>query len=142
VQDASTESFTEVRPEDLAELGSGKTSEDAGKALPSGASTPTEVKDECTPVGVDFERRARPKLKDCYAVAKKSEPNLEGTVKMALEINTRGKIKSIKVVEKTLPESVAQCMLKVLKTTPLSDADAAKCAGKTFTIPVTFPTPH
>ena len=101
---------------------------------------PTETKDECTPVGVDFEKRARPKLKDCYATGKKKDPNLQGTVKITVDIDTLGKIKSIKIVEKTLPDPVAQCMLKVVKATPLPDAN--KCPGKSLSIPVTFPTPH
>ena len=96
--------------------------------------------DECTPVGVDFEKRARPKLKDCYATGKKKDPNLQGTVKITVDVDTFGKVKTIKIVEKTLPEAVAQCMLKVVKTTPLPEA--SKCPGKSLTIPVTFPTPH
>jgi hypothetical protein len=127
---------------DLAELDAG-----AGGAGDSGsgaaAATPPpspEVKDDCTPVGVDFEKRARPKLKDCYATGKKKDPNLQGTVKIAVEIDTAGKVKGIKITEKTLPDPVAQCMLKVVKATALPEA--SKCPGKTLTIPVTFPTPH
>ena len=99
-----------------------------------------EPKDECTPVGVEFEKRARPKLKECYAVGKKKDPNLQGTVKLSVDIDIYGKVKTIKIVEKTLPEPVAQCMLKVIKSTPLTEA--SKCPGKSLTIPVTFPTPH
>ncbi len=106
---------------------------------PASSAPPPEPPDECTPVGVDFEKRARPKLKDCYAAGKKKNPDLQGTVKIAVNINTLGKIKGIKIVEKTLPEPVAQCMLKVVKATPLPEA--SKCYGRTLTIPVTFPTP-
>jgi len=98
-----------------------------------------ETKDECTPVGVDFEKRARPKLKECYAEGKKKNPNLEGTVKIKITVDVKGKIKSTKVVEKTLPDPVADCMLKVIKTTPFPEVD--KCWDATLTIPVTFPTP-
>ncbi|MBX3193209.1 MAG: AgmX/PglI C-terminal domain-containing protein [Labilithrix sp.] len=98
-----------------------------------------ETKDECTPVGVDFEKRARPKLKDCYAEGKKKDPNLEGTVKIKITVDVKGKIKNTKIVEKTLPEPVANCMLKVIKTTPFPEVD--KCWDATLTIPVTFPTP-
>jgi len=142
--DAGAESFGEVNPADLAELDAGGGAKgDAGSAAASATPAPTptpEVKDDCTPVGVDFEKRARPKLKDCYATGKKKDPNLQGTVKLAVEIDTAGKVKGIKITEKTLPDPVAQCMLKVLKATPLPEA--SKCPGKTFTIPVTFPTPH
>ena len=91
-------------------------------------------------MGVDFEKRARPKLKECYAVAKKKDPDLKGTVRITVDIDVYGKIKTTKIVEKTLPDSVAQCMLKVVKSTPLPEA--TKCPGKSITIPVTFPTPH
>jgi TonB family protein len=98
-----------------------------------------EAKDECTPVGVDFEKRARPKLKECYGEGKKKDPNLEGTVKVKVTVDVKGKIKSVKVVEKTLPEAVANCMLKVVKATPFPEVD--KCWDSTLTIPITFPTP-
>ena len=98
-----------------------------------------ETKDECTPVGVDFEKRARPKLKECYAEGKKKNPNLEGTVKIKITVDLKGKIKSTKIIEKTLPDPVADCMLKVIKTTPFPEVD--KCWDATLTIPVTFPTP-
>jgi hypothetical protein len=148
-KDSGAESFGEVNPADLAELDAGSapapapaTGASAAPTPPSGSTTPAapEPKDECTPVGVEFEKRARPKLKECYAVGKKKDPNLQGTVKLSVDIDIYGKVKTIKIVEKTLPEPVAQCMLKVLKSTPLTEA--SKCPGKSLTIPVTFPTPH
>ena len=101
--------------------------------------TPSAPSDECTPAGVAFEKTVRPKMKDCYREAKKKNPNLEGTVKITLAIDLKGKIKSIKITEKTLPDPVAQCMLKVVKSTPFPDA--AKCPDKNITVPITFPTP-
>lgn len=137
------ETFGEVNPADLAELDAGAKPASTGDApatpAPTASAAP-EPKDDCTPVGVEFEKRARPKLKDCYAEGKKKDPNLQGTVKITVEIGTSGKVKSIKVVDKTLPDAVAQCMLKVVKATPLPEA--SKCPGKSLTIPVTFPTPH
>jgi hypothetical protein len=141
---AGGETFAEVNPADLAEL-------DAGAAPASKPATPPpastgaissspEPADECTPIGVDFEKRARPKMKECYATAKKKEPDLKGTVRISIDIDTLGKVKAYKIVEKTLPDAVAQCMLKVVKSTPLPEA--SKCPGKSITIPVTFPTPH
>jgi hypothetical protein len=146
--DGGGEPFGEVNPADLAELDGGAGAKapstpsaggDTASAAPAAPSTP-EPKDECTPVGVDFEKRARPKMKECYATAKKKEPNLQGSVKISVDIDTLGKVKTIKILEKTLPEAVAQCMLKAVKATPLPEA--AKCPGKSLTIPVTFPTPH
>lgn len=98
-----------------------------------------ETKDECTPVGVDFEKRARPKLKECYRDGKKKDPNLEGTVKIKITVDVKGKIKSTKVIEKTLPDPVAKCMLKAVQATPFPEVD--KCWDSTITIPITFPTP-
>lgn len=139
------ESFAEVNPADLAELDAGAAPAKSDTTAPPPASggnisASPEPKDDCTPVGVDFEKRARPKMKECYAAAKKKEPNLQGTVRISVDIDISGKVKTIKIVEKTLPEAVAQCMLKVVKTTPLPEAN--KCPGKSLTIPMTFPTPH
>jgi TonB family protein len=105
------------------------------------APTPvTEAPDQCTPVGVDFEKRARPKLKECYAQGKKKDPNLEGTVKIKITVDVKGKIKSVKVIENSLTQPVADCMLNVVKKTPFPEVD--KCWDATLTIPITFPTPR
>jgi len=79
------------------------------------------------------------KLKDCYAEGKKKNPSLEGTVKIKVTVDLKGKIKTVKIVEKTLPDPVAECMLKVVKTTPFPEVD--KCWDASITIPITFPTP-
>jgi hypothetical protein len=149
-KDGGPESFGEVNPVDLAELDAGSsaapgsdpaaTSGNASSSPTAAAPSAPEPKDDCTPVGVDFEKRARPKLKDCYATGKKKDANLQGTVKISVDIDIYGKVKTFKIVEKTLPEPVAQCMLKVIKATPLPEA--SKCPGKSLTIPVTFPTPR
>lgn len=115
----------------------------AASSPPAEASKPPvvlgETKDECTPVGVDFEKRARPRLKECYATGKKKDPNLEGSVKIKVTVDVKGKIKSTKILEKTLPNPVADCMLNVIKTTPFPEVD--KCWDASLTIPITFPTP-
>jgi hypothetical protein len=126
--------------------------EDAGGGLHAllggDASTPAaaqpaagirEANDECTPVAVEFEKRARPKLKACYAKGKKKDPNLEGRVVIRLQVDPRGKIKSRSVSENTLPKHVADCMLQAVRTTPFPDVD--KCWDATVTLPVSFPTP-
>jgi hypothetical protein len=117
-------------------------SSDAGTSAatkPAAKPVDTTPSDECTPVGVDFEKRAREKLKECYREGKKKDPNLEGTVRLTVAIDMKGAVKSIKITEKTLPDPVAQCMLKVLKATPFPEAK--KCPDKNITIPMTFPTP-
>jgi hypothetical protein len=121
-----------------------KSSDAAAPDAPASASAapppPAPPPDECTPIAVDFEKRARPKLKDCYREGKKKDPNLEGTVRIAVDVNMLGKITSTKIAQKTLPDPVAQCMLKVVKATPFPEA--GKCPGKSLTIPIQFPTPH
>jgi hypothetical protein len=118
---------------------------DAGSSGSSASSTAaakpvdTGPPDECTPAGVDFEKRNRDKLKECYREGKKKDPNLEGTVRLSVSIDMKGAVKSIKITEKTLPDPVANCMLKVLKTAPFPEAK--KCPDKNITIPMTFPTP-
>lgn len=147
------ETFAEVHPDDLAALGgaidAGAAEASASAAAPDAGAAPgssgtvatnnSEPPDECTPLGVDWEKTARPKLKECYAEGKKKDPNLKGTVRITVDIDIRGKIKSQKIVEKTLPDPVAQCMLKAVKATPIPDQD--KCRGKSLTIPISFPTP-
>lgn len=113
---------------------------DAGSApAPKPPVSLAETKDECTPVGVDFEKRARPKVKECYAQGKKKNPNLEGTVKIKITVDVKGKIKATKIIEKTLPDPVADCMLKAVKATPFPEVE--KCWDASLTIPITFPTP-
>ncbi len=134
--------FAEIHPADLAEL---RGASDAGDAAPpvaaSPPSDPPPPPDECAPVGVDFEKRARPKIKECYREGKKKEPDLKGSIKIGLEIDYQGKTKGPKVLETTLPKPVTACMLEAVKKTPLPITESAKCPNKTVTIPVTFPTP-
>ncbi|HEY8074951.1 MAG TPA: AgmX/PglI C-terminal domain-containing protein [Labilithrix sp.] len=116
--------------------------EDAGApatAETQAAAPPPPPPDECTPIAVDFEKRARPKLKECYRDGKKKDPNLEGSVKISVDIRYDGKITSYKIMMKTLPDPVAKCMLEVVKKTPMPES--TKCPGKSLTIPLTFPTP-
>lgn len=100
--------------------------------------SPADPPDLCTPVGVEFEKRARPALKECYREGKKKDADLRGKVRITIDVDTLGKIKGYRATDKSLPEPVVACMLKVVKTTPLPEA--SKCPGKTITIPLQFPT--
>ncbi|MCL2777313.1 MAG: AgmX/PglI C-terminal domain-containing protein [Polyangiaceae bacterium] len=125
-----------VLPEDAA----APASADAG--APSSAGAPDAAapapNDECTPIAMDFEKRARPMLKACYREGKRKDPNLTGTIKLTFSINVVGKITSPTIAENTLPDQVAQCMLLVIEKTPMPEA--SKCPGKVLTIPLEFPT--
>ncbi len=107
-------------------------------AVPAGQDL--QAKDECTPVAVAFEKRARPELKACYAEGKKKDPNLEGRIVIRLRVDPNGKIKSRSVVETTLPKRVGDCMLDVVRTTPFPDVE--KCWDSSISLPITFPTPR
>lgn len=138
--DAGAETFGEVNAADVAELqGGAKPAASSAAAAPAPAPAASEPIDECSPVGRDFEKRARPRIKECYRDGKKKEPDLKGTIKITLEVDGLGKIKGPRIVETTLPKAVAACMLKAVKDTPMPEA--SKCPNKTVTIPVTFPTP-
>jgi hypothetical protein len=138
--DAGGGASDEIKPFAGVDLGEPPPAASGSAAASAAPPPPPAERDDCTPVGVDFEKRARPKLKECYREGKKKNPALEGTVRIAVAIDTLGKIKSIKIVEKTLPDPVANCMLGAVKKTPFPEA--SKCPGKDITIPVTFPTPH
>ena len=98
--------------------------------------------DECTPIGVELEKKARPKLRECYRDGKKKDAELKGAVKLTIDVDTLGKAKDPRAVDNTLPKPVADCMLKVIKDAKLAPAEAGKCAGKSITIPIAFPTPQ
>lgn len=135
----AAETFGEVNAADVAELQGAHDAGAAPQAAAAKPSAPEPPADECAPVGVDFEKRARPKIKECYREGKKKEPDLKGSIKITLEVDGLGKIHGPKIAETTLPKPVSACMLKAVKDTPLPEA--AKCPNKTVTIPVTFPTP-
>lgn len=138
-RDAGAESFGEVNPADLAELQGGAPKADPPKSASAAPATDPGPIDDCSPVARELERRARPKIKECYREGKKKEPDLKGTIKIGFEIDGLGKAKPPKIVETTLPKDVSACMLKAMKETPMTDA--AKCPNKNVMIPVTFPTP-
>lgn len=127
-------------PTSAAEVDAGAAASSSPPPPPPPSDIIANKTDECTPVGIDLEKRARPKIKECYREGKKNEKDLKGTVKIAIDIDSKGKVRSIKVTENTLPEAMANCMLKAVKGTPFPEA--SKCPGHGITIPVTFPTPH
>ena len=99
---APAESFAEVNPADLAELDAGAAPAKAPEtsAPPSSgtiSSTP-DPKDDCTPVGIEFEKRARPKMKDCYATAKKKEPETSADQPVAVAATSACQISSQSVL--------------------------------------------
>jgi len=90
----------------------------------------------CTPVATAFEHETHPKIRACYREGKKDDPNLEGAVKILLTFDARGK-RTVKTEDITLPKAVADCMTKVIETTPFPEGK--RCVGKSLTFPIKFP---
>lgn len=100
----------------------------------------SSVDEECAPAAAEFERAVRGDLKACYHEGKKEDPELRGQARIAVQVDFKGKVTSVKVTEKTLPDPVVACMLKAVKKTPLVHAD--KCPRRSLVLPVEFPTPR
>ncbi len=108
-------------------------------AAPPPATTAAIVMDDpsgCTPVATAFEHETHPKIRACYREGKKEDPNLEGAVKILLTFDARGK-RTVKTEDITLPKAVADCMTKVIQTTPFPEGK--RCVGKSLTFPIKFP---
>ena len=93
--------------------------------------------DGCTPIAAAFERKARPKIKECYREGKKDNALLEGGVRIVIAVDAFGKLGAVKTQDVTLPKKVADCMVAAVKGTPFDDA--AKCKRKGITLPIQFP---
>jgi hypothetical protein len=93
--------------------------------------------DGCTPIAAAFERKARPKIKECYREGKKDNALLEGGVRIVIAVDAFGKLGAVKTQDVTLPKKVADCMVTAVKSTPFDDA--AKCKRKGITLPIQFP---
>jgi hypothetical protein len=94
--------------------------------------------DPCGPLAAAFEKSVRPQLKECYREGKKKNPNLEGSVRIYVNVDLNGRMASVKAPEDSeLGKSVVDCMLKAVKKGSL---DGSVCKGKTLAIPLQFPT--
>lgn len=93
--------------------------------------------DGCTPIAAAFERKARPKIKECYREGKKDNALLEGGVRIVIAVDAFGKLGAVKTQDVTLPKKVTDCMVAAVKATPFDDA--AKCKRKGITLPIQFP---
>jgi TonB family protein len=77
---------------------------------------------------------SRPRLRSCYNMALNSDPGAEGTVKLAISIDTTGAVSAVKVVSSTAPAVVASCVTAAVKSLQFKPP---KQAG-TVTVPLTF----
>jgi hypothetical protein len=103
------------------------------------ATDPGEAPDPCGPIATSFEKSVRPDLKACYREGKKKKPDLEGSVRIAINVDMNGRMGAVKASESELGKSVVDCMVKVVKAATAS-FDGSTCKGKIVTIPMQFPT--
>jgi hypothetical protein len=88
-------------------------------------------------VAGEFEKALRPAFRKCYVDAFKKNPNLEGTIRMAVNVDGRGKITSVKAMDPVeLDAPAVACMVKATKTQKF---DVWACASKTLTIVHKYP---
>ena len=93
--------------------------------------------DACAPAAVELEKSARVAMRTCYEDGAKKKPNLAGTVRIAVNVDARGKISSTKSIDKSsLGDKVVDCIQKAIKATPF---DGGKCQMRTMTIVHAYP---
>ncbi|WP_394832893.1 AgmX/PglI C-terminal domain-containing protein [Pendulispora rubella] len=98
--------------------------------------TGSDVPDECSKAALPYEEKVRPLLNKCYQEGKKKNPDLSGTVRVQVAINTAGKVTSVKPSGTSeLGDSVVQCMVKAVRDTPF---DGALCKSKTVIVSKTY----
>lgn len=98
--------------------------------------TGSDVPDECSKAALPYEEKVRPLLNKCYQEGKKKNPDLSGTVRVQVAINTTGKVTSVKPSGTSeLGDSVVQCMVKAVRDTPF---DGALCKSKTVIVSKTY----
>ena len=99
---------------------------DAG-LVKSSQTTADNSNDECGGPSAKFEGIVREKFNDCYQEGKKKNPNLAGEIRIAINVDWKGKITSIKSTGgKELGDKVIACMVTAVKKTPFEGVEACK----------------
>lgn len=99
---------------------------DAG-LVKSSQTTADNSNDECGGPSAKFEGIVRAKFNDCYQEGKKKNPNLAGEIRIAINVDYKGKITSIKSTSgKELGDKVIACMVNAVKKTPFEGVEACK----------------
>jgi hypothetical protein len=92
----------------------------------------SEAPDECAKVAAPFEEKVRPLFNKCYQEGKKKNPELAGVAKIAISVNTLGKVTSVKPAGTSeLGDSVIGCIVKAVKAEPF---DGSLCKARTVTV--------
>ena len=99
---------------------------DAG-LVKSSQTTADNSNDACGGPSAKFEGIVRAKFNDCYQEGKKKNPNLAGEIRIAINVDYKGKITSIKSTGgKELGDKVIACMVSAVKKTPFEGVEACK----------------
>lgn len=107
----------------------------AAAPAPSGPDLTTQGQAECAGIAAPFEERVRAKFNECYQAGKKKNPELAGTIKVTLKVDTKGKVTKYVPDPSKLDKPVFDCMVKVVKKEPF---DGKACAGKDVTVSKTY----
>jgi len=112
------------------------TTPETGASGVASVSTGSDVPDECSKSALPYEEKVRPLLNKCYQEGKKKNPDLSGTVRVAVNVNLTGKVISVKPTGTSeLGDSVVQCMVKAVRDTRF---DGALCKSKTVVVSKTY----
>jgi hypothetical protein len=97
----------------------------------------SEEADLCGLAAGEVEKALRPAYRKCYVEGFKKNPNLEGTVRIAVNVDAHGKISSVKAIEPyQLDAPAVACMVKATKAHKF---DVSTCPQKTLTIVHKYP---
>jgi hypothetical protein len=86
---------------------------------------------------MDLEKALRPAYRKCYVDAFKKNPNAEGTIQIAVNVDGRGRMSSARPTQKSeLGDAALDCMVKATKAIKF---DLGSCPQKTLTIVHKYP---
>lgn len=92
----------------------------------------SEGPDPCAAVAAPYEEKVRPLFNQCYQEGKKKNPELQGLARIAIAVNAKGKVTSVKPAGTSeLGKAVLDCIVTKLKSEPF---EGAQCASRTVTI--------
>lgn len=88
--------------------------------------------DACAQDAAPYEESLRPALNACYREAKKNDPELSGSIRIAVNIGADGRPKRVKQIPPSeLPEKAIACMVAAVKKAPLT---SKACRLKSITV--------
>lgn len=99
----------------------------ASAAAPEAPDFMAEQQAKCAGVAAPYEEKVRAKFNECYQAGKKKNPELAGTIKITLKIDTKGKVTKVVPDPSKLDAKVVQCMVQAVKKEPF---DGKACLGK------------